>query len=632
MQKKSLSTILYSAGGVVAMAVILIAFNLLTGAVRARVDLTKEKAYTLSPGTRAILGKLDTPVKIRFYCTQTHNATPETVFLQKYARTVEDLLTEYKQAAGGKIVLEKYDPQPDSDAEDSARLDGVEGVPLSSGEKYYLGLAVSLLDSKEAIPFLAPNEERLLEYRLSRAITRVVTPEKPVIGVMTGLPVFGMPSNPMMMQMGQRGQEPWALIRELKNDFTVKQVELTAEEIDKDIRVLLVLHPKDITDKAQFAIDQFIMRGGRLIAFLDAQSLVDQPRGQNQMFGNMGGGGSSLDKLLKAWGIEFDKSKVVADMNFKMQLGGGGAQSQEAPAWLALTSEGINPDDIATSEIDNIWLPCSGAFTGKHVDGLKQVNLLRSSKTSQLVDGFLANLSGESILKDFKPSGVEYALAIRLSGKFKTAFPDGAPKDPTDTNAPAATTAALKECATDNAVVLVGDADMLYDNFTIRTMQSPFGPMSMAMNANLNFAQNLVEQMTGDNNLISVRSRAVLNRPFEVVKKMEAEARARFQGEIANLQKMAEEAQQRLSELQSKKQDKNQKYILSPEQQKEIENLEKQSAETNRKLRQVQKDLRREVDSLQTRLTWLNILAVPALVCISGIALAFYKRKLTAAR
>jgi len=631
MQKKSYSTILYSAGGVVAMAVILIAFNVLTGAFRARVDLTKEKAYTLSAGTRAILGKLDTPVKLRFYCTQTRNATPETVFLQKYARTVEDLLTEYKQAGKGKIVIEKYDPQPDSDAEDSARLDGVEGVPLSSGEKFYLGLAVSLLDSKESIPFLAPNEERLLEYRLSRAITRVVTPEKPVIGIMTALPVFGMPSNPMMQQMGQRGQEPWALVRELKNDFTVKRVELSAEEIDKDVRVLLVMHPKDISDKTQFAIDQFVLRGGRLIAFLDAQSLVDRPQGQNQMFGNMGGGGSSLDKLLKAWGVEFDKAKVVADLNFKMQLGGG-AQPQEAPAWLALTPEGINPDDIVTGQIDSIWLPCAGAFTGKPVDGLKQTTLLRSTKSSQLVDGFLASLSGESILKDFKPSNNEYALAIRLAGKFKTAFPEGAPKDSADTNAPPAASTALKESAAENAVILVGDADMLYDNFTIRTMNSPFGPMSMAMNANLNFAQNAVEQMTGDSNLITVRSRAVLNRPFEVVKRMEAEARTRFQDEIANLQKKSEEAQQRLSELQSQKQDKNQKYILSPEQQRELENLEKESAETNRKLRQVQKDLRREVDSLQTRLTWINILTVPVLVCLGGVALAFYKRKLTAAR
>jgi ABC-type uncharacterized transport system involved in gliding motility auxiliary subunit len=173
---------------------------------------------------------------------------------------------------------------------------------------------------------------------------------------------------------------------------------------------------------------------------------------------------------------------------------------------------------------------------------------------------------------------------------------------------------------------------MLYDNFTIRTMNSPFGPLSMAMNANLNFAQNAVEQMTGDSNLIAVRSRAVLNRPFEVVKRMEAEARTRFQDEIANLQRKADEAQQRLSELQAQKSDKNQKYIISPEQQREIENLEKESAETNRKLRQVQKDLRREVDSLQTRVTWLNILTVPALVCVGGIMLATYKRKLTAAR
>jgi ABC-type uncharacterized transport system involved in gliding motility auxiliary subunit len=393
-----------------------------------------------------------------------------------------------------------------------------------------------------------------------------------------------------------------------------------------------VLHPKEISDKAQFAIDQFVLRGGRLIAFLDGQSLVDQPRGQNQMFANMGGGGSSLEKLLKAWGVEFDKSKVVADMNFKMQLGGGGPQPQEAPAWLALTPAGINPDDIVTGQIDNIWLPCAGAFTGKPVDGLKQTTLLRSTKSSQLVEGFLASLSGESILKDFKPSNNEYALAIRLTGKFKTAFPDGAPKDPADTNAAPATTPALKEGTGENAVILVGDADMLYDNFTIRTMQSPFGPLSMAMNANLNFAQNAVEQMTGDNNLIGVRSRAVLNRPFEVVKRLEADARARFQGEIASLQQKADEAQRRLGELQSQKQDKSQRFILSPEQQKEIENLEKESAESNRKLRQVQKDLRREVDSLETRVTWINILVVPVLVCVGGILLAGYKRKLTAAR
>src|ERR1017187_6872661 len=391
MQKKSLQTILYSTVGVLVTLVILIALNFIAGTARKRLDLTQEKAYTLSAGTKAILEKLDTPVTIRFYCTQSESATPETVFLKGYARKVEDLLAEYKQAAGGKLKIEKYDPQMDSDAEDSARLDGLEAQPLPGADRFYLGLAVKCADQVQAMAFLAPNRERLLEYDLDRAIIRVVNPEKPVIGLMSPLPVFGMPSNPMMQQMGQQGSQPWTLVTELKNDFEVKRVGMDVDKIDDDIKLLLVIAPKDITDKAQYAIDQFIMRGGKLVAFLDAQCLADN-RQPNQMMPNMGGGGSSLDKLLKAWGIQFDSAKVVADMKNKMQLRGRNGEPQDAPAWLALTADSLNKDDVATSQIDNIWLPLCGAFTGTPVTGLKETVLLSSSKDSQLVDGMLANL------------------------------------------------------------------------------------------------------------------------------------------------------------------------------------------------------------------------------------------------
>src|SRR6266478_6641925 len=238
MKKESFETVIYSAAGVVAMALIIIAFNVLSGAAKTRIDLTKEKAYTLSPGTKAILAKLDTTVKVRFYCTQSENSTPDTVYLKGYAKRVEDLLTEYRQAAHGKLIIEKYDPQPDSDAEDSARLDGVEGETLRNGDRFYMGLAISLLDEKQAIPFLDPNRERLLEYDLSRAISRVITPEKPVVGIMSPLPVFGAPANPMMARMGQQGQEPWALVTELKNDFTVKQIGMDVDKIDDGVKVL----------------------------------------------------------------------------------------------------------------------------------------------------------------------------------------------------------------------------------------------------------------------------------------------------------------------------------------------------------------------------------------------------------
>lgn len=638
MKKKTIETILYSTGGVLAMALILIAFNVIAGVFKERLDLTKEKAYTLSQGTRAILRKLDTPVKVRFYCTQGETA-PETVFLKSYAKRVEDLLSEYKQLAHGKLIIEKYDPQPDSDAEDSARLDGVEGQMLRNGEKFYLGLAVSQLDEKQAIPFLDPGRERLLEYDLSRAISRVVTPEKPVVGVMSAMPVFGMPSNPMMARMGQQGQQPWVIVTELKNDFEVKHVAMDVDKIDDDVKVLLVIHPREITDKAQYAIDQFVMRGGKLVAFLDPLPMVDS-REQNQMLGSIPNSGSNLDKLLKAWGLSFDTSKVVADMNFKMQLGGRGGQPQDAPAVLSVTTDGINKDDIVTSQIDNLWLPYAGAFTGTPVSGLKETVLLSSTKDSQLVDGFMANLSGENVMKEFKPSGTQYALAVRLTGKFKTAFPNGKPeekkeddkKDAAKKEPESKADDSLKETRQDNTVLLVGDADMLFDRVALQPIQTLFGTAYAPANGNLSFVQNAVEQLTGDNNLIAVRSRATLNRPFTRIKAMETAANEKFQSEIKRLEDSKAEAQRKINELQQQKKDKDQRFILSPEQSAELANLRKEEVETGKRLKQVQKDLRKEVVSLQTRVKWLDILAVPAAVTASGIGLAFVKRKKTSAK
>jgi ABC-type uncharacterized transport system involved in gliding motility auxiliary subunit len=642
MKKQSVQTILYSTVGVVAMALILVAFNFIAGAFKTRVDLTKERAYTLSKGTREILARLDSPIKIRFYCSQ-GESTADTVPLRSYAKDVEDLLAEYKQAAKGKLTIEKYDPQPDSDAEDSARLDGVEPQMLRNGDRFYLGLAISVLDEKEAIPFLDPTRERLLEYDLSRAISRVVRPDKPVVGIMSPLPVFGAPANPMAMRMGQQGQQPWAIVTELKNDYNVKRVAMDVDKIDDDIKVLVVIHPREITDKAQFALDQFVLRGGKLIAFLDPLPMVDT-REQNQMLGNIPNNGSSLDKLLKAWGLSFDTGKVVADMNFKMQLGGRNGQPQEAPAVLSVTSAGISSDDIVTAQIDNVWLPYAGAFVGTPVQGLKETVLLKSTKESQLVDGFMANLSGENVMKDFKPSGTQYALAVRLTGKFKTAFPNGKPEDKKDDEKKDAEKKAddksadkkpddsLKEGKQDNTVILVGDADMLYDNVALRQIQSPFGVMSMAMNGNLNFAQNAVELMTGDNSLITVRSRATLNRPFTRIQAMETAANEKFQSEIKRLESSRDDAQRRINELQQQKKDKDQRFILSPEQTTELLKLRKEEAESRKRLKQVQKDFRKEVVSLQTEIKWINILAVPLAVAASGIVIAIVKRRKTSAK
>jgi len=254
-----------------------------------------------------------------------------------------------------------------------------------------------------------------------------------------------------------------------------------------------------------------------------------------------------------------------------------------------------------------------------------------------------ANLSGENIMKEFKPSGVQYSLAIRLTGKFKTAFPDGAPQDKKDEKSDSEKKDekkpedkkpgdSLKETKSDNAVVLFGDADLLYDPFTIRRIDSPFGAMQMAMNANLNLAQNILEQMTGDSNLIAVRSRATLNRPFTRVKELEAAANEKFQSEIKRLEDSAADAQRKINEMQAQKKDKDQRFILSPEQRTELEKLRKEEAETRKHLKQVQKDLRKEVVSLQTRLKWINILAVPLAVTATGIVIAIVNRRKTSAK
>ena len=635
-RKSSTTTYLFSGAGVAIMFLLLVAIYVISGVVKHRVDLTADQIYTLSKGTTTILSKLDTPVEIRFYCSQRVNSMP--VFLKTYAQRVEDLLGEYRKNSKSKITLKKFDPEPDSDAEESATLDGVEGQMLNSGEKIYLGLAVSCLDTKVALPFLTPDREKLLEYDLSRAISQVVSTEKPTIGVMSSLPVFGM-MNPMMMQMGGGRQEPWVILSELKKDYTVKQVEMTAGKIDDDIKLLVVIYPRDITDKAQYAIDQFVLRGGKLIAFLDPLCYFDSRNNSqmNPMQRNINSG-ASLEKLLKAWGLEFDKNKVIADLTFATRLNQGG-RAVPTPAVLSLNSEAMDTNDVATSQIDNMVIPFAGVFTGTPTEGLKKTVLLRTSTQSQSIEKMLAEFSGEQTAKDFVPSGKEQALAIRLTGKFKTAFPDGKPKEteskdankdePKDEKKDDAP--ALKESKTDGVVVLVGDCDMIHDQVCVSIQNFLGQRIVMRQNQNLDFVQNVVDQMAGDSNLIGVRSRASMSRPFTLVKKMQTQAEDRFRNRIKDLEKSLADTQQKLNEMQAKKEG-GQRFILSPEQQTAIQNFRKDEARVKRELKKERKNLRQDIESLETRLEWVNIAGMPCLVTIAGLGLALINRKKTAAK
>ena len=625
MKKKGFATYLYSAIGVAAMLVLLVVINVIAAQTTQRVDLTAERAYTLSAGTRAILAKIDTPVQIRFYCTRGGNAMPAS--LRNYAQRVEDLLSEYRQRAKGKIDIQKLDPQPDSDAEDSARLDGLQPQLLQNNEKVYLGLSVNMLDQKETIPFLTPARERLLEYDVSRAIARVTNPERPVIGVMSALPVAGQ-MIPGRMMLQQQNERPWILYSELQRDFTVRNIDLTADKIPDDVKLLLIIHPKGISEATQFAIDQFVLCGGKLVAFLDPDCVLDA---QPTVGPVPAASSSSLDKLLNAWGLEFNTSLVVADLNHM-----GRTQQGRAPTVLALAEDALNQNDVLTAQTNAVMV-MAGAFTGTPADGLKQTVLIKSSPNSQLIAPIVARGSGEEIIHKFQPSGTEYALAVRLTGKAKTAFPNGAPTpSPSPSASPTATKSeqppALKESTNETSIVLFGDTDMIQNQVAVTQMNNLFGGhVFTPKNGNLALAEGAIEQLSGDSDLIAMRSRAITMRPFTVIREMQARAESHYQDTIRQLESSLAETQRKLNELQQTKQN-GQQFILSPEQQQEISNFRKKETSIKAQLKDERRKLRADIDSLENRLKWLNIAAMPAVVAFSGVFLAIGRRQSRAAR
>lgn len=621
IKRKVFERIFYSTGGLAAMFVIMVSVYIIAGAFKARFDITQDKEHTLSAGTKNILDSLDSRVIVRFYDTQSGNSMPPQ--LKAYAQRIEDMLHEYERESKGHIVIEKLDPQPDSEAEDSARLDGVEGRatgPFGS-DKIYLGIAVSMLDQKFVLPWLSPDRERLLEYDLSRAIDRVASASRPVIGVMTVLPVWGEAPDPLM-RPGENREQEWAFITELKKDFTVKEVPMTATAIDSNINVLIVANPVDISDTAQYAIDQFILRGGKLLAFLDPHAYFDQTPGQSQNFFVQGDDAarSSLPDLLKAWGLQMDEDTVVADTSFasrNMQTG------DSMPTLLMVTQEGINQTDVITCEIDNLVFPFAGAFTGQPVDGLKETVLVKSSPDSALVDTIIATSGAQQILQNFKASQIEYPLAIRLTGDFKTAFPEG---KPTASGGYEADSSQLKKGKPNGEVILVSDSDMLNDHVSIKEQNVMGHRLVSPVNGNLNFVQSVVEELAGDDNLISSRSRASMGHPFTRVKEMEAKAGKQLEEKIRVLESQQREMDRQIKELQASGQG-NQNTIFSPDQQRELAGYQESMTKLNHELEQVRENLRKDTEALEFKTKVINIAAMPCLVAVSGLCLAIFRNR-----
>ena len=623
---KKYEHLVYSAIGLVALFLVLIAFNYLASSAAVRADLTEGNLYTLSDGTKRILRGLDAPVKVRLYISQGEHTMP--VQLRSYAQRVEDLVREFKSVAGANLVVEKYNPQPDSEEEDAAQLDGIEPQQLSSGEQFYLGLVVSRLERKQALGALNPMRERLLEYDLARAVARVGIAEQPTIGLMSALPVLGEKFNPFTRQ----SSEPWVLATELKRDFNVRPVNMTAASIDKDLNVLLVIHPRDISEATEYALDQFVLRGGKLVVFVDPYAYFDQ---QPSPVPGVGGGGTSstMPRLFKAWGVGMNPGKVIADVVYA-----SGSGNRYTPTVLTLNRTALNRDDVVTSQIETLLYAFGGAFSVKPAPGLKATELVKSSPNSMLVDNIVASVSGEAATKGFKPDEVSRPLAMRLSGKFTTAFPDGRPKSETPAAKDAkpkpepAADSALKETAKDNSVLLVADVDMLNDGAAV-DIQEVFGRrIVVPSNGNLAFAQSIVEQLASGDDLISLRSRAAAFRPLTVVRQMEADAQKQYFGKIQSIETELQKTTEKLQGLQkSRGAAAKGAQILTPQEQDEIESFRKKVMETRKELKDLRKNLRQDAEQLVLWTKVANIALMPLLVALVGLAVALLRRRRQAA-
>jgi len=586
-------------------------------------DFTQHQIHTLSDGTESILEELDTPVVIRYYATRSSDYMPEQ--LKVHMRRVDDLLKEYANLSDGELRIENFDPQPDTDAEDSANLDGLSGQRINE-DNLYLGLAISALDKKVVLPFLNPNEETMLEYQISKAIAEVTTPVKPVIGVMSALDLAGTPA----MMPGQQPKQPWVLYQQLQQSFELKDLGMNPTAIDaNDIKVLLVFHPAEISKQSEFLIDQYLLNGGTVVACLDPHSVaVQMLGGGNPMMGQAGPPTiSTLPTLLPAWGMEFTSDRVLVDPVHATQLG----SERSSIAVLSLPQSAMPQEDsIITNNLASLTLYLAGAFEKINDVGLQVDSLVRSSGAVGFADSMKAAQLDPSLNTSIRPENKAFDLITYLSGRFKTAFPEGRPATETDTAAEPSTKA-LKEAVKPGNLFLIADIDAFYDRFAYSVQN--FGGMQMAtpVNGNAALLFNVMDQAVGSKYLIGSRSRAATLRPFTVIQEMEAEFDKRVGSKITEFEAKQQEAQLKLQELQAQKAGGSELY-LSPEQEAEINKLREQQVEYARLIREQEKDLRRQKDKLAGNVTLLNVAAMPVLVILFGLALYIKRRFSTRAR
>jgi ABC-type uncharacterized transport system involved in gliding motility auxiliary subunit len=542
-----------------------------------------------------------------------------------YASRVREFLEELAARSGGKIHLRVVDPQPFSEDEDRATEAGVQSLQTGTGEALYFGLAgTNSTDGHSAIAAFAPDREEFLEYDVVKLIHELATPKKPVIGVMSTLSMQGQ-FNPMTGQMG----EPWPIMSQLDQLFTLRTLATDVDQIDKEVEVLMLVHPKGLSPKTLYAIDQFVMRGGKLLLFVDPDSGADTS-GQdpsNPFAGAMANHASDLEPLLGAWGVSYDPKKVIGDLELGLEV----RSTRDGPpsrhiGILGLRHEDMDAKDVVTGSLDVINLATAGFLAAKPDAHTKMETLLETSTSAAPLpaERFKAMSDPSSLRDGFKPTGQRYALAVRVTGPVSSAFPQGAPA--ADKPAAGPPVAHLAKSTTPANIVIVADTDMLMDYMWVQTRELLGQRIAQAFASNGDFVANVLDNLSGSSALISIRGRATFARPFERVEALRRKADDRLRAKALELQAELQQTETKLTELQSKRKDQA-SLMLTPEQEDELKRFTAEKAHVRKELRETQRGLDVDIDRLNTWLKIINIGLAPLAVAIAGVLILSSRRR-----
>jgi len=652
-----------------------------TYAVRGlRLDLTEDRLYSLSPAVAPLVQRLDEPVKLDFYYSaEAAQGMPQ---IQSYANRVREFLQEVAQASKGRITLRVIDPAPFSEAQDEARAAGIAPLRLDgSGKELMLGLvAKNSVDQSEAMPFLDPNKEPFLEYDVMRLVQSIGKLKKPTIGLLSSLPLAGGGVNPADPR---QPAEPWQIYLQLKQLYQVKDIATTDSALPEGLDALVIVHPRELSTDLLRSIDSYALKGGRILAFLDPHCEA-QPS-EDRFSGGSGDKSSDLGPLTRAWGIEWTRSKVVADSTYAQRVrvrSQGPVQVMDYLIWLALREDALAKDDPSTGRLSQVNSQTMGAIDIRESNKAAVKPLIESSAESMRLDGVRIQFfpDPEGLMRDFKPEGKRNVLAVRVQGPIEAAYdeagnptiappesskpvmlapdgseipaapaipvPDQAPvgKGPFQDPAPAALSASAAPAVAPAAapepvtqapakaprtgtgnIVIVADADLLADQNWIE--QQRMGNLvlgSRVMADNGAFVLNVLEMFTGDEALLNLRARGKYQRPYDRVEEIRKAAEKQYLDRERELQNQIRQSEARLTELQAQKTPENQ-LILSPEQEAEVVKLEEQTLAARKELRSVQFNLRREYEGLGTRLMLVNVVAWPLVV--AGLAAIMLVRR-----